>query len=270
MIVLICLLVIVIFVYFRFFKGNYRFKFDAVTFFEGSLGSGKTTMLTYCAIRELKRRIRVNRFRKFINLFILRKKKKLKLFGTKLYSNYPIYINKRLGYSIVVNFQLLQWLYRVDEDCIICLDEVSYLFPKEMKMTDKRTVLCLTWLRHATNCLLLCASQSLSECNVSFKRKVCKVFHLTDCKCGLFKLSHVFVREAIISEDMSNVYTDDPDKDNKFKFIFPVKHFASRYARNLYDLDDKTINELSYNFDKLLVKMNLKNGDRWKDLYWQF
>ena len=270
MIVLLCILVIFLFIYFRFFKGNYKFKFDAVSFFEGSLGSGKTTMLTYCAIRELKKRIRRNRIIKIINLFIPIKSKKLKLHGTNLYSNYPIYISKKLGYSIVVNFQVLQWLHKVNEDCIICLDEVSYLFPKEMKMTDPRTKFCITWLRHATNCLLLCASQSLSECNITFRSKVCKVFHLTDCKCGLFKLSHVYVREAIISEDMSNVYTDDPDKDNCFKFIFPVKHFASRYARYLYDLESKYIDILSYDYDKLLLAMGKRNGENWDDLYWRF
>ena len=94
MIFLICLLAVVVFIYFRFFKGNYKFKFDAVSFFEGSLGSGKTTMLTYCAIRELKKRIRRNRIIKIINLFIPIKSKKLKLHGTNLYSNYPIFISK--------------------------------------------------------------------------------------------------------------------------------------------------------------------------------
>lgn len=263
------ILIVAAFIFFRLKKNAFKFTFDNVTFFQGSLGAGKTAMLTYHAIKERKRRVLNNFIATIINPFILVKKWKIKKRGTDIYSTYPIYVNKRYGYSYVCSIKVLKWIERVNEDCIVVLDEVGFLFPSEMKKTDPKYTFCMTWLRHATNAFVLSASQSLSECNVLFRRKVNRVYALYGMRRRFLIRSCVNVRSSICSEDMTNIYSDT-DPQLLFTFKYPSKNFHSRYGKQLYDLLDDDIKKLSVDFDYLLSLMGYKFGDKWRSLDYSF
>lgn len=294
MIVAIILIVIAIVIAIKIYRSNYKLRYDSITFFEGCLGSGKTTLITRLAINERRKRVILNHFVKPLNIimniilfsvpvinliygFLCLKNKKLlfkmKKRGTQIYSNYPIWINKKQGFSIAVNKDLLNWLYRVNEDCIIVLDEVGYLFPNEMKKTDPLYQFCLTWMRHGTNALMFCASQSLDECNIVFRRKVNRCYHLTNLSRSLIPFfSKVQITMAIVSEDINSVMTDriEDREENWYRFKYPKSHFASRYAKKYYNLKHSEIIPLSISYEKTFEKMNLKNGDKWKSFYYEF
>lgn len=286
MVVVLIVLIVAGILLIKFCASNYKLEYDSWTFFEGSLGSGKTTILTRLAITTRRKRIIYNFFVPclniclwlipFYNLYRLCQKKenrlKLKKRGTDIYSNYPIRINHKL-WSIAINKDVLNWIFRVNEDCIICLDEVGYLFPNEMQKTDPLYVFCMTWFRHGTNALVFSASQSLSECNVAFRRKVNRVYHLNNVKrCIIPFFSKVQVRQAIISEDMSNVYTDDlkSRETNWFRFKYPVSHFRSRYGKEYYKLDSDELLPISKYYQMTFDKLHLTNGERWRDFYFRF
>lgn len=287
-----CILLI-IFLIIKFIRSNYKLKYDSITFFEGCLGSGKTTIITRLAINERRRRVIFNFFRPFlipvvnILLFIIpfvnivygllclirheiiyKPEKR----GTDIYSNYPIWINRRVGFSYAINKDLLAWLYRVNEDCIICLDEVGYLFPNENKKTDDLYTFCLTWIRHGTNCLMFCASQSLSECNITFRRKVNRCYHLCNFCNSIPFFKKVQITMSIISEDISTITTDhiEDREENWFRFKYPRRHFKSRYGKNYYLLPDDDIKKLSYDYEKTFSMLHLENGSKWESYYYEF
>lgn len=269
--IIVIIIVFIVFKILQWKKTAVKIDLDSITFFEGSLGSGKTTMLVNQAIKLFKSR--VFRFKLFnlLNLCSFGLIKNNYLMPT-LYSNFPIYINKKYGYSTVINVAVLNWEFKINQDSIVVLDEVGYLFPNEQKKTDNAFTFGLTWFRHGTNSVMLCASQSLSECNISFRRKVNRCYHLHNCKRFFFSISSVEVVPVIISEDINNIYTSNTDDKilEKYYFKYPKKNFNSRYGRNLYNLNkDKRI-LLSYDFTLLLKEMNLKNGDKWCDLIYKF
>lgn len=299
MIIPIIFIIIIVIIIIKFKKRSYPINYDNITFFEATLGGGKTTMLTRCAITERRKRVIKNFFNPLLNIISwlipiyniylfkelrnynkkhnLTKRKfwefPIKKVGTKIYSNYPIYINKRIGFSEVISKNVLYWDFRVKEDCIICLDEVEYLFPSEMKKTDPLYNFCLTWNRHATNALIFAASQSLSGCNVVFRRKVNRCYHLINMSKSLIPfISKVQVISAMVSEDIKTIYQEDYEErqENWHYFKFPKNHFESRYAKKLYNLPKEEIKELAWDYSKLLKRMKLSDGERWKSYYYEF
>ena len=50
--ILIIILVVALILYFRFKKNNYHLTYNNITYLQGEVGSGKTTMLTYLALKE--------------------------------------------------------------------------------------------------------------------------------------------------------------------------------------------------------------------------
>lgn len=290
-VVLIVLAVIGIFFLVKFLLTNYKFKFDNFTFFQGSLGSGKTSILTYFAVKLYKKRHRYNKFIYpvvSILLWIFVPTMLLRLFGKlhydklseEVYSNYPILLNKRKKlYSRVVNTEVLTWIFKMNDSSILVLDEVGYLLPNVINgkavLSDSELRLCLTYLRHATNCTCLMASQSLSEVNKTMRAKINHCYNLSGVKVRKFLKflpSSVHVFETIVSEDVDTVYSDSTKdyRDNVFRFWFPYNRFASRYAKNMYYLERQDIQILSQKFDLLLKQMGLYSGDTWKSLYYEF
>lgn len=286
MIVVLIVSIILLIFLIKFIHSNYHLRYDSITFFEGCLGSGKTTIITRLAINERRRRIIYNYFVPFLKIALwlipiynvirlLQKKEnrlQVKKRGIDVYSNYPIKLNRR-EWSIAINKDLLSWIYRVNEDCIIVLDEVGYLFPNEQKKTEDIYTFCLTWMRHGTNALMFCASQSLSECNVTFRRKVNRCYHLANIRrCLLPFFSKVQIVESIVSEDINTITMDTPEtrQENWYRFKYPVTHFRSRYGKNYYKLDDVAIHQLAINYQKTFEKMRLTNGSRWSSYYYEF
>lgn len=257
--------IILLIKFIKFRRASIKIELDSVTFLEGSLGSGKTRMLTYLTLREFKKRNRFYNIKKLLNkIFPFVKAPSI----PHVYSNFPIYLGKKYGFSQVVNVEVLNWQFKIEEDSIVVLDEIGYMFPNQKEKTDNAFTFGITWLRHATNALVLCASQSLSECNISFRRKVNRCYHLHDCKKFMFCFSSVEVVPVIISEDINNIYQSNSVDylDRKFMFKNPKHNFNSRYGRNLYYLPEDKRALVSYDFTQLLKLLKLKNGDFWNSL----
>ena len=299
---------IIFFIAFIYFMShNYKIKYDNFTFFEGSLGSGKTTIITNKSLNELfKRKLynlfvanKVNNFlltiflyicpiANIIALIISLKRKKLfrlniKKRGTELYSDYPIKYKKHILwgkwiYSKVCDITLFNWLVKYDEDCICSLDELGYWFPPNTNtkgipiMTDKLTIFGITWLRHAISPCVFCASQSIDEVNITFRRKIQHIYRLSNNTKVFGRLSKLNVREIQRSEDSGSIITtfNDSDKnhlENYHYYWYPKKNFASRYAKLLYKLDKVDTDAIANNYEALLSLLNLKPGDYWRGLY---
>ena len=297
-IVILILLLIVAFIIYKYVANNYKLKYDAFTFFSGSLGSGKTTMLTKEAIKEMKRRYIYNYLRypliilmlliPIFNIFIIFKMITQKKFmildkrNTDVYSTYPIVVNffvpknpKKYKYSYVINKEVLNWLYRIPNDKpIIVLDEMGYLFPSDTKKTDQRYTFCLAWFRHATEASVFTSSQSMSEVNITFRRKVNHCYQLCGLSRTLFSfigLTKVSVIEYMTSEDITTITSGDTKdiNSNYHYFFYPKNRFSSRYARCFYTLSDNTIERLSFNYEYALKLMNLNSGDKWHSLEYE-
>lgn len=267
--ILLILVIILLIKYIKFRKESIKIELDSVTFFEGPLGSGKTRLLTSICIREFKRRVRVYKIHKVLE-FLSFGIYKSKYFIPNVYSNYPIFLGKRYGFSYVINTSVLNWEYKIEEDSIIVLDEVGYIFPNQKEKTSDDYTFGITWLRHATNATILCASQSLSECNISFRRKVNRCYHLHNCRKFFWFLSAVEVVPVIISEDIKNVYNSNSSESviQRYMFINPKKNFNSRYGKNLYKLNSNERKVIASDFNILLKRLNYQNGDMWRCLHY--
>lgn len=250
-IIFIALIVIVVILIVRFILNNYNFKYDNFTFFEGSLGAGKTTIITSETLKVWKKRKLFNIFvaNRFIEILItiliflipifniiwliycIRyriKNKKMWYFaiekrGIDIYSNYPLRYRlfpwNKWEYSIIIDRHLFDWLVKCNEDCIISLDELGYWFPPTLnekgnaKSTDKQEIFGLTWLRHAISPCVFSASQSIDEVNITFRRKIQHIYRLSSNKRVFLPLSKVNCLEIQRSEDSGSIITTFNDTE---------------------------------------------------------
>lgn len=298
MIYVLIFLIIFAIILFNFILKNYKFKMDNFTFFEGSLGSGKTTIMTHFAVKEWKKRKIKNFLIKVfyipitiiiylipgLNIIWVLNQVKLKKFnlfktrGLEIYSTYPIRYRftpfNKYSYSKVIDNRLFNWLIKVNEDCIIVLDELGYFYPptENEKGTIKRTpdneIFGLTWLRHAVSPYVLSASQDIGEVNISYRRKINHIYRLSNNTRVFLFLSKVSVIEIQRSEDSGSIITTFRDTsmehiNNWYFYVYPKNNFASRYGKNLYLLNDDELLKVSQDYDYLLKKMDLTPLDNW-------
>ena len=263
------LIIFIIAIYFYLWYKNYHFKFSTITFFQGAVGSGKTALMTKLALVERNRRVLFNRSLYYVikyGLFFIKKCRKIEKKSEKIYSTYPIFIDKSFW----------NWTYKVDIGSIIVSDEMAYLMPSKNEKANPREIFTLTWIRHATNACILASSQNIEECLKSFRMKTTKCYILDSCRRALpipfFRNSKVNVKEIFNVENVNNVINNTDRKFDPcvYNFIYPKKNFDSRYGRNFYKLKDFDIEFLSLSYDNLLKKMNLKCGDKWKGLCYEF
>lgn len=289
-------------VIYRLTFGNFKIRYDNFTIFQGMLGSGKTTLLSYMARKELRRRRIFNfvRVPLFIILFIIpifhiihiilmvkehKKNKKwnyFKKYSCEVYSNYPIKLNPKIfgffigkpKYSICIDYQFFTYNYKILEESIVCIDELQYLLPntKEGKavVSDERLKLCLTYLRHCTNCCFFGATQSFGEINITFRRKVNFVYELSNMRVKKFLVflpSKVFIRQLNFSEDIAsgNVITGEDIQQGNFYFYFPRNVFDSRYCKFLYGLESDELIYLSKSYNNLIDYCGCEVGQRFKE-----
>lgn len=294
----ILILVGLIFLCFYLILSNYHFKLHCITFFQGDVGAGKTAIMTRLAINKRRLRVIFNwfvpvlnflvYFIPFVNLFLivrfiiyLIKKVPFKEIyflipykNTDIYSTYPIYINKKIGYSYVIDRNFYRWDYRVNHDNpIIVTDEMGYLMPSEEKKASDEDNFTLTWIRHGCDPVIYASSQNLGECLKAFRNKCSHVYLLTGCsRSAIPFLSKVYVKEIMIVENLTNEYDDNSKdfKENVYRFHYPKKHFKSRYGKNFYKLSKDEVLGLAKNYDLLLKRLGLKAGDKWTSLYYEF
>lgn len=262
-ILLIVILGIIIYNYFK----NYHFKLDGINFFQAQLGGGKSYTLTWCALRCQRRRIFTNKLKTIWNK-CTPKKINMTLFPIDIYSNYPIWCGKKIGWSKAINKDIWWWKYKLPEHCIIVYDELANDLPNvrngKAVMSDDRLKFCLRWFRHGTNATIFACSQSLSEVDKTFRAKVQHVYNLNNFKRHLFWNS-LNVVESFISEDITTVYSDSDKNhiENIWRSRLSRKSYYSRYGKNLYNLDDSQITYISHNADKIMKLCGLKNGSSW-------
>lgn len=265
---LVLLCVILGLIIYNYFK-NYHFKLDGINFFQAQLGGGKSYCLTWCALHCMKRRIFWNKIKSIWNK-CTPQKINFKLKPIDVYSNYPIWLGKKYGWSKAINKDIWWWKYKLPENCIIVYDELANDLPNvkngKAVISDDRLKFCLRWFRHGTNATIFACSQSLSEIDKTFRAKVQHVYNLSNFKRHLFWNS-INVIESFISEDITTIYSDSDKShiENIWRSRLSRKAYYSRYGKNLYNLDDKAITYMSQNADKIMKLCNLKNGDNWND-----
>lgn len=280
-------------------KQNRKVQLNNWTLFEGDLGSFKTTACTRKTVNLWRGRIFGNWLNPTLNIIIqillfiipitnfvylylvIRDKKlyKIKKRGEEVYSTFPIWLSfpfrlfkDKWTYTKAINADVLDWKYKIEEDSIVVLDEVGYIFPSETKKTDPKITFCMTWFRHATNATVICATQSMSEVNVTFRRKCNRVYQLSHGQRCIFPFGLFFckvqVREIIISEDVNNIYEDNPEtrNENWWTFKHPTRHFNSRYGKKLYNLTQEEINKISLKYQLMFEKLKMQNGEKWTSL----
>lgn len=301
-IIIICVVVVIGLVLFRLTFGNFKIRYDNFTIFQGMLGSGKTTLLSYMARKELRRRKLFNFIRTpmFVILFFIpiihiihlvlvfkekRTKNKwnyFKKYSVEVYSNYPIKLNTKIfgfflgkpKYSICIDYQFFTYNYKILEESIVVVDELQYLLPntKEGKaiVSDERLKLCLTYLRHCTNCCFFGATQSFGEINITFRRKVNFVYELSNMRVKKFLIflpSKVYIRQLNYSEDITtgNITTDENIQEGNFYFYFPRNVFDSRYCKFLYGLESDELIHISKSYNNLIDYCGCEVGKRFKE-----
>lgn len=265
LVLILCLVILGIIIY-NYFK-NYHFKLDGINFFQAQLGGGKSYTLTWCALKCQRRRIFTNKLKSIWNK-CMPKKINFTILPIDIYSNYPIWCGKKIGWSKAINKDIWWWKYKLPENCIIVYDELANDLPNvkggKAVMSDDRLKFCLRWFRHGTNATIFACSQSLSEVDKTFRAKVQHVYNLSNFKKHLFWNS-INVVESFVSEDITTVYSDS-DKDhieNIWRSRLKRNRYYSRYGKKLYDLNDKEISFISSNADKIMKLCNLNNGDSW-------
>lgn len=272
-VVLLIFLVIFIILIIRGIRSNYSFKFDTITHFQGALGSGKTTMLVYQAIKWKKKRHLINKLIKIVNKVL---PKKIDLLNEEVYSNFPIYFGAKLGWSKICDKGFWLWQYHVPEGSLIVYDELSNDFPN---VIDGKAVLvndlerfCLRWSRHAIDYTAFTACQSLSEVNKNIRQKVQHCYTLSNMNRKKLFRSSVNVIETYASEDIKTIYSDSDKnhEDNVFKFRLKDNSFESRYGKYLYDMDYSLLTYIASNTDKLLILMKKKPLDYWDSYCYNF
>lgn len=268
MIIIIIILVVIIGIKIYQWKNNYKINFDFITFFEGGEGSGKTTILTHLAYKEVMKRIWQNRFKKL--LFFIPNKKYA---NTKVYSNYPIYINKKYGYTYVLTNEVLTWEKLVEDGSILVMDEMGLFFPMETKKTDQDKIFTMTYLRHildkdnnGNNARIFASSQSMDEVNKTFRRKCNKCYELSGMRKAFgIKKAKVNILQVYLSESINTQYIDNNEfANNIYKFKYPKGKFSSTYAKDFKNI--KNIKEVSESYKNLLKYYGYEFGDKWREL----
>lgn len=258
-IIFIILLLVALYLYIRHLLDNYHFKYDFITVFEGSLGSGKTTMIAYHVKRVLKRRRRSNIFRFIVNIF-LPKRWKLDYKCEEVYSDFPLYLGKKFGWAKVLDENFMYWAYKLPKGSIIALDELAFIFPNSNRVSTDLERFTSIWLRHVLgDSFIFAGTQSMSEVAIFLRRRLSHVYHLSNMRKGFFK-SRVNVIDVLMSEDIVNVYQDSVKnfKENIFKFKFPKNMFISTYGSSFYELSYKdrlAVKNLSDVYDKYKIKV---------------
>lgn len=261
--VLLVILIIIIVKKIIDYKRNYKITFDFITFFEGGEGSGKTTILTHLALKERKKRVVQN------IIFFWRKKKA----NTKIYSNYPIFINKKVGYSLVITDEILTWERVVEEGSIIVLDEMGLFFPMETRKTEQTKIFTLTYLRHildkdnnGNNARIFASSQSMDEVNKTFRRKCNKCYELNGLRKAFgINMAKVNILQVYLSESINTQYIDNDEFSNQvYKFKYPKGHFSSTYAKDFKNI--KRLNYVAESYKNLLQYYDYNFGDMWREL----
>ena len=227
------LIVLGIYVYFKFFK---MLKLKNVVFVDGSLGSGKSFLSVAIAVRQYK----ANRRRYFIKRFFLRvlepffpsfKDRLNTLEEPLLYSSILL---RNVPFVKVTRDLLFRRKYRFAYGSVVLLDEFS-LIADQMTYKDRelneRLTLFFKLFRHEcrdNHCLLVINSQSISDVHFSLKYVLSDYLYIHH-KTRLPFVSALKVQEMAYCSDKNgnqivNVRNEDIEETCKTMLVFNKYH----------------------------------------------
>lgn len=240
----------------------------------GGSGSGKTTLLTYLARKQyLKNYRKVWLYNhifyyfeycicwiKWLFIKIFKDKKLLfkdysssleKQLYPLLFSNYPIWINKKLGYSCVLDFDIFTLKNLIPQKSVIAISECQNIFNQYFYKNEYLSNLCLKFFsqhRHYYDSYVFVDSQSLDNLSNIITRTSSLVINAQ----GITKLG--FLSFIKLYPFYSGSF-DDKLVNSDFKVcLFPTKIFNYFYSRfNRYYVNQYMDSE-SFLFSGVLFK----------------
>lgn len=231
-IILIVILIILLYLWWK----SYKIKYDTIIAFTGGLGSGKSLLSVQKCIyllRKQRQKVkRINRFRKFLNLF--RKEKKALEPKPMLYSSIPVRISKK-EYSVILTAEHLLLSWRIMKKSVVFIDEVgSWLSQFDYKGTNVSSFDEFVRLyRHYTQGGYLVVNDQCSENIVlQVRRRINQVFNLMHFKKWFGIIYTVKVRNISISEEIKTV--EENDTEDNMTTLFGLMPFFKRYDTYCY------------------------------------
>lgn len=208
MLILVIFLVIILlclFLYFKFFKVP---KTDCVSFVNGGVKTGKSTLSIYLTYKDYKRKLRKWKFRKYI----LRKKSEPK---PVIYSNIPL----TCDYIPVTNSMLKREVNLVD-NCSMYLGEFSLIADNKIyknSLLSEQLQLFIKLFGHQTHGKgkLFIDSQAIGDLPIEIRRCLSRYIYIERSIKWIPFFIILKTREMYYSEDGSiqNVSTQDVEED---------------------------------------------------------
>lgn len=220
---------------------------DTIIAFTGAPGTGKS----YVGVRQA---VRAYRLRKLLWRFGLIKHDPFAI-PPGLFSNIPIYLGKKYWFfgpkvwSQQLTYRHLIMTDRLPEYSIIFIDELGdfasqydYDNPFVMQYIQEFFRFC----RHYLDCRIFVTDQSSSNIVVAIRRRISKIYNLSNFRRFALFFFKVDVSEMIITEDIVNM-ADSNSEDKPFFFGYlPFKYlkFLNPF-KPLYDSRCYSINYLA-------------------------
>lgn len=220
------LIAIAIFLFFYVFNVLFQKKIplDTIIAFTGAPGTGKSLIGVKQAVRAYKRT------KLFWNFRLI--KHDYGAIPPKLVSNIPIYLGRRFIFfgskiwSTQLTYQHLVMAERLPEYSIIFIDELGdfasqydYDNPFVMQYIQEFFRFC----RHYLDCRIFLTDQSSSNIVVAIRRRISKIYNLSNFHRYLLFFYKVDVSELIITEDIVNMSDVDSEEKPYFFGYLPFK-----------------------------------------------
>ena len=250
MLITILLLVLLGYILYRFFK-CYRLPNNNIICFTGTLGTGKTYMAVFQALRAYKRQrlkhffYRKLPFMRWLLCFLMPECK----YPASFYSNIPIQINlskKRPHYTLPLKKEHLLMTELLPERAVVLVDELGQIcsqweFDNPYVMQNVQTL--IRFFRHFTNGKMFVTDQVSSNIVKPIRDRLGYVYQLNDFHRDLLVLPF-FKVECIPLQNLddggTNIDIDLSDLTKSYFYGFlpykwmHIKHYESRCFKKLY------------------------------------
>ena len=216
-----------------YFKNRLKYKTETITAYTGGLGSGKT-FLSVCKVRSLY--FWNNLKQKIRKLF----KKEYR--EVNVYSNIPIYVNKKYGYSKILTKEHLLLQEKLEGLPILLIDEIGS-FASQFEYKNKNVIITfdefVRFFRHYTKGgYIVCNDQCSENIVLVVRRRLNKIHNLSNfIKLGA--LVFYYERMINISEEIKTIdQVNDTATDTqnnmqlKFKIVFGIKKYYDTFCYN--------------------------------------
>lgn len=208
MILLLIIFGVILIVFIVYSKRAIKMTTNTIVFFGGTLGAGKTFLGVKYALQEYNNRVKKWKFRKFILRDRFKDEKPL------LYSNIPIEIKKGEWSTVILPSQLLMKT-RIVKNSVLLLDEIGDLIDQYSYNNEyivKDFLKFVRYFRQTVNGRFIATDQSIGSVNIEFRRRVGKVYSLSDFKLMFFRLFYkvdvnvlMFVDETLQNINQSHI-----------------------------------------------------------------